>query len=72
MGFYLARFFLSEDCGHMGDPKTQVDLSYHDFVAFLFDYNLSLESEGKDHWYWHVEVEFDARKIAAYYVRMFN
>jgi hypothetical protein len=59
----------------MGDPKTQVDLmnsSYDDFVAFLFDHDVSLESEGKDYWYWHVEVEFDARKIVAYYVRMFT
>ena len=54
---------------------TEVDItktSFEDFVAFLFDRDVSLESEGRDFWYWHVEVEFDAKKIAAYYVQLFR
>ena len=54
---------------------TQVDLtdsSFDDFVAFLFDREVTLESQGRDFWYWHVEVEFDAKKIAGYYVRLFS
>jgi hypothetical protein len=59
----------------MNDPNTQVDLtnaSYEEFVAFIFDHDITFESEGKDYWYWHMEVQFDARKIAAYYVQMFK
>jgi hypothetical protein len=46
--------------------------SFDDFIAFLFDRNVSLESEGRDYWYWHLEVEFDAKKIGAYYVQLFT
>src|SRR5258708_14285816 len=59
----------------MGQPTTKVDLtnsSFDDFVAFLFDRDVSLESEGQDYWYWHVEVEYDAKKIGAYYVQLFR
>jgi hypothetical protein len=59
----------------MGQPTTHVDLtnsSFDDFVAFLFDRDVSLESEGRDYWYWHVEVEFDPKKIGAYYVQLFR
>jgi hypothetical protein len=59
----------------MGEPTTQVDLtdaSFDAFVAFLFDHDVTLESKGKDYWYWHVGVEFDAKKIAGYYVQLFS
>jgi hypothetical protein len=59
----------------MGQPTTYVDLTnstFDDFVAFLFDRDVSLESEGRDYWYWHVEVEFNAKTIGAYYVRLFT
>lgn len=59
----------------MDQPTTHVDLtnsSFDDFVAFLFDREVSLESEGRDYWYWHMEVEFDAKKICAYYVQLFR
>jgi hypothetical protein len=59
----------------MAKPTTEVDLtqsSFDDFIAFLFDRDVSLESQGRDYWYWHVEVEFDAKKIAAYYVQLFR
>jgi len=40
-------------------------------VAFLFDHEIdhdaSPESEKYDPWYFHVEVEFDAERIGAYY-----
>jgi hypothetical protein len=59
----------------MEQATTHVDLtnsSFDDFVAFLFDRDVSLESKGEDYWYWHVEVEFDARQIGAYYVQLFR
>src|ERR1700676_2787974 len=59
----------------MGQPTTYVDLTnstFDDFVAFLFDRDVSLESDGRDYWYWHVEVEFNAKMIGAYYVRLFR
>ena len=59
----------------MGQPTTRIDLSnssFDDFVAFVFDRDVSLESEGKDYWYWHVAVEFQTENIGAYYVRMFR
>ena len=59
----------------MGEPAAEVDLtesSFEDFVAFLFDRDVSVELEGRDYWYWHVTVEFDARRICAYYVRLFR
>ena len=58
----------------MGKHTTHVDLtnsSFDEFVAFLFDRDVSHESEGKDYWYWHVSVEFDAEKVSAYYVQLF-
>jgi hypothetical protein len=71
-----AREKIGERLGlEMAKPTTEVDLtqsSFEDFIAFLFDRDLSLESEGRDYWYWHVEVEFDAKKIAAYYVQLFR
>jgi hypothetical protein len=59
----------------MGQPTTRIDLSnasFDDFVAFVFDRDVLFESEGKDYWYWHVDVEFQAENIGAYYVRMFR
>jgi hypothetical protein len=46
--------------------------SFDHFVRFLFDRDVSLESAGRDYWYWHVSVEFDAKKIAEYYIRLFR
>jgi hypothetical protein len=57
------------------EPPTPVYLtnfSFDEFVSFLFDRDVSLESEGQDYWYWHVEVEFDAKKICTYYVQLFR
>jgi hypothetical protein len=61
------------------EPPKSVDLtnvSYDEFVAFLFDHDVGHgvppESEKYDPWYFHVEVEFDAKNIANYYVRMFR
>lgn len=59
----------------MGEPTDRVDLtnsSFDEFVSFLFDRHVSVESEERDHWYWHVDAEFDAQKIGAYYVRLFT
>jgi len=59
----------------MDQPTTRVDStnwSFDDFVAFLFDRDVSLESKRQDYWYCHVEVEFDAREIGAYYVQLFR
>jgi hypothetical protein len=61
------------------EPPKSVDLtnvSFDEFVAFLFDHDIDRtippESEKYDPWYFHVEVEFDARKIGDHYVRMFR
>ncbi len=54
----------------MEQPTAHIDLtksSFDDFVAFLFDRDVSLESARRDYWYWHVAVEFDGKKIAGYY-----
>lgn len=57
-------------------PGKSVDLtnvSFDEFVVFLFDHDVVPQEPGKyDPWYFHVEAEFDARKIVAYYVRMFG
>jgi len=60
---------------HMEEPATHVDLTdftFDDFVAFIFDRDVSLESSGVDYWYWHVEIAFDARQIASYYIQLFK
>jgi hypothetical protein len=61
------------------EPPKSVDLtnvSFDEFVAFLFDHEINHsmppESEKYDPWYFHVEVEFDAKNVGAYYVRMFQ
>jgi hypothetical protein len=46
--------------------------SFDEFLTFLFDRDVALETKGKDYWYWHVEVEFDAEVIAAYYIQLFR
>jgi hypothetical protein len=59
----------------MEQPTTHVDLTdftFEDFVGFIFDRDVSLESSGLDYWYWHVEIAFDGRKIASYYMKLFR
>ena len=59
-------------------PRTSDDLtivSFDEFVVFLFDHDVDdiPPEPGKyDPWYFQVEAEFNARKIVAYYVRMFG
>ncbi len=60
------------------EPRTPVDLtnfSFNEFVSFLFDHDVTpqpADSKKYDPWYFHVEVEFDAKKICAYYVQLFR
>jgi hypothetical protein len=61
------------------DPKKLVDLtnvSFDEFVAFLFDHSIDHgippEPDKYDPWYFHVETEFDAKRVGAYYVQMFG
>ena len=57
------------------ESPTQVDLTsftFDEFVSFLFDHDVPPESEKYDPWYFHVEVEFDFKKICAYYVQLFR
>lgn len=59
----------------MEEPTTHCDLtnsSFNDFVKFLFDRDVSLESKGRDYWYWHIKVEFNAENIGEYYVQLFR
>jgi hypothetical protein len=46
--------------------------SFNEFVSFVFDRDVSLESQGKDYWYWHIEVVFDATVLCGYYVELFR
>ena len=58
------------------EQPTHVDLtesSFDEFVSFLFDRSIpATKPEKRDPWYWHVEVEFDAKKICAYYGQLFQ
>src|SRR5262249_4860704 len=46
------------------------DASFEDFVDFLFAHDLAPSPEGS--WYRHVEVDYDPRRIASYYIRLFS
>jgi len=64
------------------EPPTRVDLtnfSFEEFVSFLFNREVlpksekfDPDSERYDPWYFHMEVEFDAKTICAYYVQLFR
>jgi hypothetical protein len=57
------------------EPLNSIHLtncSFNEFISFLFDHDVPPESEKYDPWYFHVEVEFDAKKICAYYVQLFR
>jgi hypothetical protein len=57
------------------EPPTTVGLanfSFEEFVSFLFDHDVPSESKEYDPWNFHVEVEFDAKKICVYYVQLFR
>ena len=57
------------------EHHTDVDLtesSFDEFVSFLFDRSIPPGPEKRDPWYWHVEVEYDAKKICAYYRQLFE
>jgi hypothetical protein len=58
-------------CSHtfFMEPTTHFDLSdvsFEEFVSFLFNHDEPSESEEYDHWFFHVEVEFDTNSIAGY------
>jgi hypothetical protein len=48
------------------------DFSFEQFVSFLFDHEVPSESEKRDPWDWHIQVEFDAHKVSAHYVQLFR
>jgi hypothetical protein len=63
------------------EPPTTANLtnvSFEEFVSFLFDHEVPPKSENEpesekyDPWFFHVEVEFDAKKMCAYYVQLFR
>ena len=57
------------------EHTTHVDLtesSFDEFVSFLFDRSILPRPEKRDPWYWHVEAEYDAKKICAYYEQLFQ
>ena len=59
----------------MGQRTKAVDLtksSFDDFIVFLFGRDVPVETEGRDFWYWHVDVEFEAGRICAYYIQLFR
>ncbi len=62
----------------MADSTEFVDLTgatFQDFVRFLFDRDVNPNPKPPkkwDPWHFHVEVVFDAEKICAYYVKLFQ
>jgi hypothetical protein len=55
--------------------RTHVDLtnfSFEEFVEFLFDRDVPPEAEERNPWYRHLNVNFNAFKICAYYDRLFR
>lgn len=48
-------------------------ISFENFVLFLFDREVSVESEeDAEHWYYSAEIAFEPGEIAAHYVRLFE
>jgi hypothetical protein len=57
------------------EHSSHIDLtqsSFDEFVSFLFDRSIPPSPEKRDPWYWHVEVEYDAKKICAHYEQLFQ
>ena len=57
------------------EQPVQVDLtnaSFDEFISFLFDRDVSSDSEKQDPWYWQVETTFAPEVICSYYVRLFQ
>ena len=55
--------------------SVRVDLtnvSFDEFITFLFDREVSSDAEKREPWYWHVETTFDPAVICAYYMRLFQ
>ena len=48
------------------------NISFDEFISFLFERETTSGSEKQDPWYWHVETTFDPSIICAYYVRLFQ
>jgi hypothetical protein len=46
------------------------EASFEDFVAFLFAHDVVPSSENP--WYWRAEVDYDPRRMASYYRRLFS
>ena len=57
------------------EQPIHVDLlmaSFDDFISFLFDRDDPPDPEGRDRWYYHVQVEFDAQKVCSHYIQLFR
>jgi hypothetical protein len=61
------------------DGYSQHDIreaSFEEFVAFLFDHDVVPDPEdinvGPFPWYWHAKVDYDAPRVASFYIRLFN
>jgi len=58
----------------MGQPAI-LDISrfpFEEFINFLFDREVPLESEKRDPWYWDAPVTFDPELVCLHYLRLFN
>ena len=60
--------------GNRTEFRDLTNSSFEEFVSFLFDRDITLESKTRKRnpWHFHVEVEFQAKKICDYYVRLFR
>jgi hypothetical protein len=48
-------------------------ISFENFVLFLFEREVSVESEeDAEHWYYTAEIAFEPREVAAHYIRLFK
>lgn len=48
------------------------NISFDDFVSFVFDRDTPLDSEGEHPLYYDVGIEFDAKTICGYYTQLFR
>jgi hypothetical protein len=63
----------------MSEPREHYDITdatFDEFVEFMFDREVVPFPEdvnaGPGPWYWHADIDFDARKVAQFYVALFS
>lgn len=57
---------------HLPTHTDITQYSFDEFVDFLFDRDVPVAREKRNHWYWNTEVTFDPQTVCAYYVHLFK